>query len=710
MDHAALIAELLSRTLAEAPFSLTRTPDSLVKALAVPKDPKMGDHAFPCFVLAKDLKKAPPAIAQELVVALTDSIEESPALTSVEAAGPYLNFRVDAASQAADLIPSILCGDFTARRPSTETRVMIEYSQPNTHKAFHVGHTRNVSLGDSLVRICEWAGHDVVAANYIGDEGAHIARCLWFYRNFFDGELPTENRGEFLGGLYSRATELLDFKTLTACPHLGVVTARVDSIVKHPSHDGWAVVEVHDGTSAHQVVCGGKGYAVGDIVGYATVGSHVGGRLVGHADKDGVASEGMIVSEKEISLSDDAEQIQVFAAATDLGLEIAELMRTDALAAGTSVLATMKERSDGVAEILKAIESGDPEITAQWMETRDWSLRDFDEIYRWLDARFDHVFYESEVGEEGKDIVLEFLDKGVLERSDGAVGARLEAHGLPFFLLLRSNGTGLYSTKDIALAKRKFEEFKIDRSVYVVDVRQSLHFQQVFKTLELMGYEKAKDCFHLAYGFVLLPEGEMSSRTGNVILFSQLQSSLVNKIRADFVDSQDWPDEEKAAAARAIAIATIKYGMLKQDNVKNIVFDLTEWTNQQGNTGPYLMYQYTRTRSIRRKLEEMKLLDGVDSVVRDWSLLSLDQEQAVQKIIADFPSIVQRAADEYQPKLLCNYLYDLAKTLSRMYKPSNVKDASTPELRFTRLDLFEAAGTVMRSGLELLGIHTIERM
>ncbi|MEM7263862.1 MAG: arginine--tRNA ligase, partial [Planctomycetota bacterium] len=294
--------------------------------------------------------------------------------------------------------------------------------------------------------------------------------------------------------------------------------------------------------------------------------------------------------------------------------------------------------------------------------------------------------------------------------SEGAVGARLEEHGLPFFLLLRSNGTGLYSTKDIALAQRKFEEFKIDRSVYVVDVRQSLHFQQVFKTLELMGYEKAKDCFHLAYGFVLLPEGEMSSRTGNVILFSELRRRLVEKIRQDFLDDKDWPEEEKADAARAIALASIKYGMLNQDNVKNIVFDLDAWTNATGNTGPYLLYAYTRTRSIRQKLADQGLLEGREDHPPDWSLLSHEREKEVLRQLDEFPELAARAAREYQPKLVCIYLYDLCKNFSRMYQHCPVNQADTPELRFARLELFEATGVVIRDGLELLGIRTIERM
>jgi arginyl-tRNA synthetase len=734
MNYSQTLAETISQVLGESPFGIERTPEQVLESLEVPRNREMGDLAFPCFTLSKELRKSPNTIAADLLPVVRDRVK-SAEFDRIEAAGPYLNFGIAAADMSSQLIPQIEDGTFLARREPKNERVMIEYSQPNTHKAFHVGHTRNVALGDALVRICEWVGYDVVAANYIGDEGAHIAKCLWYYRNHFKGEVPETSRGEFLGELYSSATELLDFELLTQSPHPNVVTAVVKDIqpVTNPAADSGkdgedkpsdkpqAVVVIDSGTSIETVVCGGIGYSVGDIVPYAKPGARIKGRLVEKAVKGGIESNGMICSKSEISLGEDEQTIHAFPEGTEIGVEIAELLRIpNALPDDVSIVEEMEKREQGVSEVLKELESGHPETTQVWQDTRKWSLDEFNEIYAWLDARFDHFFYESEVGESSKQIVNEFLDKGVLVRSQGAVGADLTVHKLPFFLLLRSDGTGLYSTKDIALAQVKFKEFGIDRSIYIVDASQSLHFQQVFKTLELMGYEKAKRCFHLAYGMVVLPDGKMSSRKGNVILFSQLREHLISRIREQYLEQHvgDWTEDEIQEAAKRIAIATIKYGMLNQDNNKNIVFDLEAWTSRTGNTGPYLLYAYARTKSIVTELAELAKAkaEGADAVdaeldaAADWSLLTHETESELLRQMARFPEVAVDAAETCQPQFVCIYLYDFSKALNRFYVNCHVKNAETPELRLVRGFLVSAASSVLQKGLELLGIKTVEKM
>lgn len=706
MNYSEQLAESLAKILSQAPFQAARTPGQIQDALEVPRNRELGDLAFPCFTLSKELKKNPAQIAGELGDAVRAELDES-RFDRVAATGPYLNVGIATSDFASQLMPRLQDGSFLAQRSPTGQRVMIEYSQPNTHKAFHVGHMRNVALGDSLVRICEWVGDEVVAANYIGDEGAHIAKCLWYYRNHFDGEVPETNRGEFLGELYTNATELLDFTTLTRSPHPHVVTAKVTGIEAVPESKRNAVVQLDSGTSNETVVCGGTGYEVGDIVPYARPGARINGRLVESAERNGVVSNGMICSQKEIGLGDDAAAIHVFPEDTALGIEIAELLRLPgALPNEVPVLTEMKSREQGVSDVLKALESGEPELTKLWMETRQWSLDEFNSIYDWLGARFDHFFYESEVGEAGKNIVNDSLEKGVLVRSEGAVGADLSEFKMPFFLLLRSDGTGLYSTKDIALARDKFEQFKIDRSIYVVDVSQSLHFQQVFKTLELMGFEQATRCEHLAYGMVVLPDGKMGSRFGNVILFSELRARLIARIREEYLDQYqgDWSDEEIAESAKRIAIATIRYGMLNQSNNKDIVFDLKEWTSQSGNTGPYLLYAYARIQSILAKL------GAFDSQDPDWSLLQHPLEGELLRHIARFPEVVSEASTECQPQLVCVFLYELAKSFSRFFDKCHVKNAETAELRLVRGLLVRSVGEVLKRGLSLLGIETAERM
>jgi arginyl-tRNA synthetase len=708
LDRKPALAALLEATIAKE-FAVELPAAVIVGQLEVPKESRRGDLAFPAFTLAKSLKKPPPQLAAALAAAIAPHFAGTD-FARAEAAGPYVNVFLDRTRRFAALVPAILDGSFLADRAKVGEKVMIEYSQPNTHKVFHVGHTRNVSLGDALVRLTRFAGHEVVAANYIGDVGTHIAKCLWYFTTRYRGEIPDVNRGAFLGRMYAAADALLDLATLTRAPHPGVVVAEVLSIADHPdpASQQLKIVEVDAGVAGrHVVVCGGSGYAVGDRVAYAKVGTRIGKRRIDVAERKGVASSGMICAEAEISLSGDAQRIAKLPPDAPLGVEIAEIFRIEgALPPGRPVLEEWQERGDGVRAMLRRLEDGDPEITALWRETRQWSLDEFDAIYRWLEAPFDHVFYESDVGDEGKRIVLEAFERGQLVKSEGVIGADLSDRKLPFFMLLKSDGTGLYSTKDLALAKRKFDQFGIDRSVYVVDASQSLHFDQVFATLEKLGYEQAKKCHHLAYGMVVLPDGKMSSRKGNVVPFTELEDQLVAYIRKQYLEDQraELGDAVIEETARRVAIATIKYGMLNQDNNKNIVFALEEWTAPKGNTGPYLLYAYARTRSILRELK------GYDLAAADWASLATDAESDLLAAMSRFPQVALDAARQYQPQLLCIYLYDLSRELSRFYENCPVLKAGSPELRAARGALVDAAGRVIGRGLELLGIKTVDRM
>lgn len=707
MSYEAEIAQILV-TLLSGPMGIDANElKDMESWIETPKNKENGDFAFPCFRLARLLKKKPPIIAEEVGQLFQEALIGNTSIAEVRIIGPYLNFVVNKASLAAELVPGILSGDYLARRSEKGERVMVEYSQPNTHKAFHVGHTRNVALGDALWRIFYWMGYDTVPVNYLGDEGTHIAKCLWFYRNHFKGTAPATHRGEFLGELYARAVEMLDFALLTRCPMLDVVTARVlskDEVAEHPTLKR---VKVAVGEETYQVVCGGSGYQPGDIVAYAQVGARVNGRRVEVVEKAGVLSTGMILSEKELGFTEDNQQLYLFPPDTGTGLEVTEFFRVEgALPEGTSVAAEMRVRQNGVSETLKAIEARDPEMIALWQETRQWSLDDFKEIYEWLGARFDHDFFESEVGDSGKKLVMEHFEKGELIQSEGAIGSDLSEYKLPFCLLLKSDGTSLYSTKDIALAHQKFEKFKIDRSIYVVDVSQSLHFQQVFKTLELMGYTKASRCYHLPYGMVVLPEGKMSSRKGNVILFNELRELLDKQVRENFLNNfkGEWPEEEIDMAAHRVSVATIRYGMNNQDNQKNIVFDLQEWASATGNTGPYMLYAYARTRSILRKAGQY------DTNLADWSLLTHEKEEDLLNRMSKFHETVERACRDYRPQWLCLYLYDLSRDFSRFFDNCPVLKAESENLKVTRLMLVDAAGQMIRKGLNLLGIETLERM
>ncbi|MFM1847253.1 MAG: hypothetical protein RL417_727 [Pseudomonadota bacterium] len=702
MDLKSRLATLLAETVKKAFPEATIGAADIAALLESPKDSSHGDLALPCFALAKSLRRPPPALAGELAQAIVTG----DLVSRVSPVGPYLNLFLNKAALATDLIPAILRGDYLAPRAQKADRVMVEYSQPNTHKAFHVGHVRNASLGDSLARIFEWNGYTTIPVNYIGDEGAHVAKCLWLYRRSKETP-PSDHRGEFLGMFYSQAVALLDLGALTTAPFPGVIAARIVSIDKHPKEEKWSVLGVDTPSGVHTVVTAGRGVTLHDIVPYAPVGGEFNGKAIGAVEKGGVTSSGMVLSELEYGVSDDNVQLAKLPAGTPLGASVVEVGRIPgAVPDGIGVLAELKKRESEVSAILQGLEKPDPEIHALWKETKQWSMDEYHAVYRWLNCRFDHYFFESEFGEAGKEIARDFHKRGILVQSEGAVGADLSKFGLGFCILIKRDGTANYATRDLALARKKFEQYKIDRSIYVVDDQQTHHFKQVFKVLELAGYEQVKKCFHLAYAQVVLPSGKMSSRKGTVIFFSELRERLLSRINSEFLEKYrgEWPAEEIDTAAHRIALATMRYGMLSQAADTKIVFDLDAWTNKSGNTGPYMMYAYARIRSIMRELGALDLASA------DYRLLSHETEQAVILELTRYHEVVEQSLAAYSPHILAGYVYELARAFSRMYQNCSVVNAETPALKVARAGLIDAVGNVLRHGLSLLGIETIERM
>ncbi len=582
------------------PEAAALTQAEVQGALVAPPDPTMGDLAFPCFKLAKALRKAPPQIAADLTASISAGLTAATPgiIARATAAGAYVNLHLDLGQAATLVLPPLAAADFHAP-PATGTRVMVEYSQPNTHKAFHVGHLRNLCLGDALVRLLRADGDDVIAANYLGDVGAHIAKCLWWYLDRLGApEPPSEHRGEWLGEAYSAASNQLEL---------------------------W--------------------------------------------DEQAKAGD----------------------------------------PAAASALAAAKARTT---QILQQLEARDPELLQVWSRTRQWSLDDFAEIYAWLGVKFDRVFYESEVDEPGLQLVDEFLEKGVFVVSEGAVGVvNDEIKHMPFFMLRKRDGTGLYATKDLALARLKFEEYRIDRSIYVVDVRQSDHFRHVFLTLKKMGFTQAERSQHIPYEMVELPDGPMATRKGNVILFRSLRQQMTAHIRSEYLDQfkDSWPEAEIAATADALAISAIKYGMLARDVNQKIVFDMSAWLKLEGNTGPYLEYTHARARSILDKCAEVgkTLQPGVDAQVT--AALVEPSERALVLALDRLPAAVQAAAQQLRPSLLCTYVFELAQTFNRFVAACPVKPSEGALLQ-ARLLLVTATANSLRHLLGLLGIPAVRRM
>jgi len=557
------------------------------KGLEQPPEKSLGDYALPCFRFAKALKKNPNLVAEELkneLLALNN-----PWVDRIDLKGAFLNIFTNQKQVAKTLIPLLIKGEgfkLLAQNPvHNKTKVMIEFSQPNTHKEFHVGHGRNVCLGDSLCRIFSYNGFDVIPVNYIGDEGTHIAKCLWAVDHYTGEKLDDkiENKAEWLGQRYVEANT----------------------------------------------------------------------KLKSASDED--------------KIKYNAE----------------------------------------VSAILKSIENKTGKYYDTWKITRQYCLDDFNRIYNWLDVHFAHFFYESEVSEASQEIVEEYIKKGLFVEDNGAIGFDMSDKKLGFFMARKSDGTTLYGTKDLALAALKFNQYHIDRSIYVVGSEQNFHFKQVFYALEKMGFPQAAKCYHLSYGMVVRPEGKMSSRAGNSFTFLQLINLVVEEINV-YLDKykDEWDKTRMEETAHKLAVGAIKYGMLQADPNKEIVFDPKEWVSFEGNSGPYLMYSYARTQSILTKAAEQK----IELSLANLDLLTHESERELMRHLYDFNQTAMYACENYKPSTIANHLFFTCKAYNRFYNDVSVMKAETEELRGARLALLKAFGETLKTGLHLLGITPPEKM
>jgi arginyl-tRNA synthetase len=561
----------------------------LAEQFVEPPNLALGDLAFGCFILAKTLKKAPPALAAELKSLI--GLDQD--LIAVEAAGPYLNFKFSPAKIGAELLGPIRSGAHFRQKLTTGTaKTMVEYSQPNTHKEMHVGHMRNACLGDSLIRLLRYAGYDVISTTFPGDVGTHVAKCLWYMKYHNTEPVPATGKGEWLGRLYSKAHIKLE-------------------------------------------------------------------------DENGTPKEA--------------------------------------------------ENREKLTAILHELEAKSGPYFDLWKETRQWSIDLMEHVYQWAGIKFDVWYWESDVDSPSVAFVKQLYSEGKLVESQGAIGMDLEADKLGFALLLKSDGTGLYATKDIELARRKFQDYKVEKSIYVVDMRQELHFKQVFKVLEKLGFEEAKDCFHLKYNFVELPDGAMSSRKGNIVPLLDLVHRMEEMVKTNYLAryTNEWPAEEIELVAQQVAKGAIKYGMLRMDTNKKIVFDINEWLKLDGESGPFIQYSLARIQSLIRKLGGSSSAGIAGSATAGdvkWSLLTHQTERQLMSGMMNFHNVVLGAAENYKPHILTTYLYEMAKRFNQFYHECSIGQAETEELKVARLALSEAAGKVLKQGLELLGIPAPDRM
>lgn len=359
-------------------------------------------------------------------------------------------------------------------------------------------------------------------------------------------------------------------------------------------------------------------------------------------------------------------------------------------------------------EMLKKWEAGDEEVRSVWRMMNEWVYAGFDETYKRLGVDFDKIYYESETYLEGKDKVLEGLEKGIMYRKDdNSVWADLTNDGLDHKLLLRSDGTSVYMTQDIGTAKLRYQDYPIDKMIYVVGNEQNYHFQVLSLLLDKLGFKWGKDLVHFSYGMVELPDGKMKSREGTVVDADDLMDEMIataKETSAELGKLDDCTAEEADNISRIIGLGALKYFILKVDPRKNMTFNPKESIDFNGNTGPFIQYTYARIQSLLRKVTEAGISETFGTVIPQEKEITLIQR------LADFPNVVSEAGKNYSPALIANYVYDLVKEYNQFYHDCQIIKETDIDVRAFRIALSRTVGNVIERATSLLGMEVPERM
>lgn len=362
-------------------------------------------------------------------------------------------------------------------------------------------------------------------------------------------------------------------------------------------------------------------------------------------------------------------------------------------------------------EMLRKWEAGDEEVRALWKMMNDWVYAGFDETYKMLGVDFDKIYYESNTYLEGKKKVLEGLEKGIFyRREDGSVWADLQNEGLDEKLLLRQDGTSVYMTQDIGTAKLRFDDFPINKMIYVVGNEQNYHFQVLSILLDKLGFEFGKGLVHFSYGMVELPEGKMKSREGTVVDADDLMEEMINtarEISQELGKLDGLSKKEAEDIARMVGLGSLKYFILKVDPRKNMTFNPKESIDFNGNTGPFIQYTYARICSVLRKAAEQGI--ALPEVLPTDFEIS-DKEEGLIQMVANFAQVVKEAGETYSPACIANYTYDLVKEYNQFYHDFSILRESDEKLKVFRLVLSANVAKVVKEGMALLGIEVPERM
>lgn len=545
------------------------TSEEISQLIEIPPKPEMGDFAFPCFRLAKSYHKAPPMIAQDL----KESIGDQAFLSEIKVIGGYLNFYVDKAQYAQQIIDKYNnATDYGCSDQGKDKTICIDYSSPNVAKNFHVGHLRTTIIGNSLYKIFSKLGYKVVRINHLGDWGTQFGKLIVAYKKWGSREAVEEKGIEELMDIY---------------------------------------VKFHE------------------------------------------------EAEKDDSLNDEAR-----------------------------------------AWFLK-MEQGNEEALEIWQWFRDISLKEFMRVYNILGMEFDSFAGESFYRDKTADVIKRLTDDGLLKESQGAMIVPLDEYDMPPCIVAKKDGSSIYATRDLAAILYRKATYNFDRCLYVTGLEQKLHFAQVFKVIELMGNDYAKNLVHIPYGLVSLKSGKISSRKGNVIFAEDLLRESINKTTSIIEEKNpDIPDKEEVA--KQVGIGAIIFNDLYNQRIKDVIFDWNKLLNFDGETGPYVQYTYARASSVLRKIGEVP-----DTI--DYTLLTDEASIGLLKEIERYPQVIKDAAERYEPSVIARYSIDLTHAFNKFYHECqiNVEDETT---KYTRTNVVKIARYIIKDALSLLGIQCPEQM
>lgn len=552
--------------------------ETVLSGLATPPDRKMGDIAFPCFKLAKVMRKAPPLIADELLKKIEENTLPD-VVDKVASVGGYLNFYLDRSAISKAAVDEISrLGEAYGRSDEGGGRtVLVEFSSPNIAKPFHIGHLVSTALGHSIARIYDFLGYNTVRINHLGDWGTQFGKLITAFRLWGDEE----------------------------------------TIMKDPINELLKIyVRFHE------------------------------------------------EAEKDPSLEDDA-------------------------------------RAN-----FRALENGDPEITKLWKLFVDASLKEFNRMYTLLGVNFDSFAGESFYTDKMPEVVDIMREKGILEESEGAMVVRYDDESMPPCIILKSDGTTIYATRDIAAALYRKRHYDFYKNVYVVGTPQTLHFKQVFGALKKMGFEWADDCVHVGFGYVRFPDKAMSTRHGDVVLLEDVLNEAIAKTKDIITQSPTSKDLDNAdLVAEKVGIGAVLYTFLKSSRERDIIFTWKDILDFEGESGPYVQYAYARGRSVLSKADEL----GIDYENGDGSLLTSDEEYALIRMLTKLQDTVREAGERFEPSIVTRYVTDLAQQFNKFYNTCSVMKAED-ELRKARLKLTACTALCIKTALRLIGVDVVEKM